>query len=110
MKNSAYSLIPLALATLLSASFSAHAVDVETQQFNVNSAQKIVDKAKSALDEADARVNRQNQRIAQEQTVLNHLQKEQAAAKANYDKAQEDLTTYQQALDEAWNNNSGKQP
>lgn len=103
MKNYPLSLTSLVLASLLSASFSANAVDVETQQYNVNSAQKIVDKAKAILDEANGRVHHQNQRIAQEQIVLKNLQKDQAAAKANYDKARAELETYQRALDEAWN-------
>lgn len=104
MKNLSHFLTSLMLASLLAIPVSASAVDAETQQYNVNAAQKVVDKAKAALDEADGRVNRQNQRIAQEQVVLKNLQQEQAAAKAKYDKAQEELAAYQQALDEAWKN------
>lgn len=102
MKQNNCTLTAIMLIVGLTAALPVRAVDVETQQYNVNAAQKIVDKAQVKLDEATERVKRQNQRIAQEQAILKDLQKKQAATQTEYDQAKADLDVQQKALDEAW--------
>ncbi|HEY9276880.1 MAG TPA: hypothetical protein VIO87_01595 [Methylotenera sp.] len=80
----------------------ALANELTDRQYSVTEAQKRYDLEKTRYEDAALLVDEQQQRVAEEQTLLEARQKKQAAAKARMVKAKAKLDAETRQLKEAW--------
>jgi hypothetical protein len=100
MKSTRYLLCYLLLASLIP--LPALANELTDRQYSVTEAQKRYDLEKTRYEDAALLVDEQQQRVAEEQTLLEARQKKQAAAKARMVKAKAKLDAETRQLKEAW--------
>ncbi len=100
MKSTCCLLCYLLLALLIP--LPALANELTDRQYSVTEAQKRYDLEKTRYEDAALLVDEQQQRVAEEQTLLEARQKKQAAAKARMVKAKAKLDAETRQLKEAW--------
>ncbi|MGZ8982470.1 MAG: hypothetical protein ACXW11_00780 [Methylotenera sp.] len=105
INNKPKQLLALLLLGLIS-SAPVLARDVSNEQYAVTTVQKEYDQAKADYDAATVLVNDQKRRVAQDQALLNELQKKQAAAEAKLVKTTASLDKRKAELNSAWNKGS----